>query len=230
MSFVYTPVPGNNPANITLPSDGDLASALSVDSPLGDLADKVAHANWPETDNTKSYPLISQTIFRAQPYNVFVNQTDGNGNVITPKWAYELGVWIQSVVTVTNEYIDQVLDVPHNATLSNVYVNISGTTGARTHAGLPTMPTFRVFRMPVTTGVFQTMSNLITDPTAVLATYNAAHQITIPINANAVIDKSSYRYIVRIIGESGANSVASALQYLGCSTEFVTTSMDKGAC
>lgn len=44
MSHTYTPDDTNNPADITLPDDGDDASAESVNSPLEDLADKVAYS------------------------------------------------------------------------------------------------------------------------------------------------------------------------------------------
>jgi len=223
MSFPYTPVPSNNPATVTLPSDGDLASALSVDSPFGDLADKVAHAQWPESDNTKKYPLASRGLSRIQRCVCSTSQTAGV-NDWAPQNGFNCSIMAQVTLAGT-AVIYQPLDLPDGSVLTSVIVYLIATGG---HGGLPgTMPTARLFKMNATTGVLTQVGITTGDPSN-LAAYEAYHFISIGGGINETIDNTQYKYVVAVTGEAGGGSIA-GLQYWACQTASTVTSQDPGA-
>jgi hypothetical protein len=225
MSSVYTPNAANNPLTVTIPSDGDLASAASVNSPLADLADKAAHMNQPEQDATKSYPLILQSIFRVVATEPSV--TDVNSTAyIQPKWGHELGAgYFVQIDVATAASFDHNIDVPDGCFLQSIFINLQGLPGV--HGALPsTMPKVRLVRRAVATGVNTTVAGDTSDGAANVAAYEAVHQIGLA--CNITIDRTQYLYYLRIFGESGANSFV-GLAYTGATAQYQVTKMDKGA-
>jgi hypothetical protein len=232
MPTTYTPDPTNNPTSVTLPSDGDYKPVASVTVALEAALDMVKRAMWPADDDSKSYPLKSQTLFRHVHYVALPQETDGNGNALSgPKWVYELAYWLNLDVSGgVAGYLDVPLDLPDGCTLNFVHVYLAGATGLRTHSSLPgVMPKMRVFRIKALTDVSDTMSSLTTDPSASVATYDAVHAVPVTVNAFQVIDRTLYRYFVRVQGEASTNAVASALRLVGVAIEATITAQDKGA-
>ncbi len=117
------------------------------------------------------------------------------------------------------DYLYVGLDVPHGATLTSVtiYINPDGA-----HVGLPAnMPRIRVSKIGI--GGTETVIGVeTTDATAFLVVYEAAHTITVS-GLSEVIDRTAYRYNVRLQSESGANALA-GMEYILTSTTCTVNS------
>lgn len=216
----YTPDPDNFPASITLPDDGDDEDATSVNDPFEDTVDRTAYI-------TKHYPLdATTTLIRSQPMSL-VPVSMNSETPITPQWGWAGPVWVQNDTTFTVAVsIDCPLDLPHDATLNSVEVVLNGKliTG---HSSLPaTMPAIRVFKTNISTGTATPISSLTTDPSGTVGAYDVAHTVTATVGA--AVDRVGYSYSVRIIGESGANSVA-GLNICGIVSNCDVANLDKGA-
>lgn len=109
--------------------------------------------------------------------------------------------------------IDQFL--VDGATLSSITMRMQGASG---HAALPAlMPQFGVIRNDAdgtsggTANLLTSGSGLVTDPTALLATYVAAHSVVFTPNQNNVIDKTQYSYSLIWWNEGSTNSIVGQL-------------------
>lgn len=219
MSSVYTPNPANNPAAITLASDGDLKPIASVNVGLEGLADKVSHANWPETDASKSYPLLSQTIVRVQ----------------SGPWYGDVGAAVSDIFSGgftftdhTGLNVNQILNLPDGATLKGITITAQGAGG---HANLPAFPTdVAIVRVDMATGTPTLLTGTRTDPSANVPAYQAVHQFTCPatLNMTEVIDNTLYRYFAEFESERGSDS-ANGYKVKAISATLVVTKQDKGA-
>lgn len=222
MSHTYTPDPDHNPTTTTLPDDGDDEDAASVNTPLEDVADKAAYTQ-------KHYPLdTTYTVDRVQT-NLVYPVTADNAAPATQQWFLNPGsAWTQTDVTVAiGASIYQELDLPDGCVLQNVFVRLKGET-AVPHSALPAqLPQARVFKVNAVTGVSTALSALTTDPAATQPIYDGAHEIPI-FSIGATVDRTSFRYLVKITGESGANAQA-GLQLLATLVQFQVTKLDKGA-
>ena len=218
MPHTYTPVPSNNPATITLPDDGDAESAASVNTPFGSLADKVAHANWPETDATKKYPLSLRTITRTCPGSFMVDDFT--------KWLGSSPFTNCTVATKQDAYIP--VPLPNGSTWTSAF---AGFVGAAGHAAFPggkpaTMPVMRAVKFNPNTGALTVIAS-VTDPSASAAVYEAAHSLTI-VGMTEVIDTNTFNYFIKIETEGGANGIAGDQVY-GGQIIYTVTEQDPGA-
>ena len=126
----------------------------------------------------------------------------GNARTLSGNWAlYTNDAWRNTAAGGT---LWVTLDrIPHNATLDEVRMRWRGAVG---HAALPTMPKIELFR--VDTDSVRTSLGFVSDTTATIAAYEVAHNVVLPIAA--VVNLASYRYVLEITGELGANFVSGA--------------------
>lgn len=223
MSEVYTPVPSNNPASVTIPEDGDDKPVASILVAVEGIADKVAHANWPEQDDTKTYPLKSRSFGRVMRGVATPSVTAG-----APDWAVQNGfncAIFKQVTLSSTAVLYQPLDLPDGCTLTQVAVFLLGLPG---HGSLPAvMPAIRLYKLNYSTGALTQIGITTNDPSN-LAGYEVYHSVTVGGGVNELIDNTTYRYVVGIVGESGANSIA-GLSYVVTQCALTVTHQDPGA-
>jgi hypothetical protein len=210
----YTADPTNNPTTYELPDDGDLKPVSSVNPTLEGLADAVAHANWPEADATKKYPLASRSIVRVQGRLPVVDAA--------ASWTYvkNPGAFDCQVNTAAELYHE--LDLPDGANLTMVQCWVKG---APLDAGLPaTMPTINIFKIDITANSTTNVGSG-TDASPSLAAYQGFHAVLATVGT--IIDKTKYRYIAVFTSEAGAGANA-GLRYFGCRCFITVTSQDPG--
>jgi hypothetical protein len=84
--------------------------------------------------------------------------------------------------------------------------------GIPTHVALPAlMPQFGVLRSDkddTVVGLLSTGNGLVTDPTALLATFIGSHDVTFTPNSNNVIDRTNYSYSLIYWTEGSTNALA----------------------
>lgn len=120
----------------------------------------------------------------------------------------------------TNDIVESTtcpLPLPHGVVLTAVSVRVMGATG---HAGLPgTMPTIHVIRhvMPAHTSL-----GTASDTSASVGAYEDVHSITVS-GLNVTIDRTLYRYSVRLHGETGANFVLGLKAFAAICTYTITS-------
>lgn len=221
MSSVYTPDDTNNPADYTMPDDGDNEDVASVRVSLEGLADKIAYTQ-------KNYPLDTTfSTFRVQPYNLTPVGAD-NEVPISLQWFSNNGLWLQGDISFTvGLSIDCPLELPNGSVLTGVTVYLNGKflTG---HTNLPAnMPQIRVFKHAIATGAITALSALTTDSSGFVVDYDAPHAVVASV-ASEVISTDIYRYSVRVVGEHGTDSVP-GLNILGIGASYSVTALDKGA-
>lgn len=220
MSTIYTGDPSNNPTSLTMPADGDIKPVASVRVSLEGLADGLAHAQWPATNNAKTYPLASRVIVRHQRITP-ISQLDGS---FEPVWRPAIdGTFVQSSVASAYKII-QPLELPHGVSLSNVEVYINPATHPTNLPGTPPTISLHKFRaVNAANATIQTQA----DSSVSVAIYNPLHGIPFS-SLSEIVDAVGYRYYVAISGETGSDSVA-GLVYLGCLATWLTTEQDPGA-
>jgi len=228
MSTLYTGNGLNNPLQITIPSDGDAKPAASVNAALEGLMDKITSSQLPAFDAAVDYPLFPRSVARAQNLIAAAPQSASNRAPYTPGWGWE-GAWIQTNVGAA-DYLDVPLLLPHGSVLTLLQIYLKGSNLPGVHAAMPaTKPQVRAFRIDETLGIASVtpITSLTTDPETVVANYEAAHVITIS-GLSVSIDNTIYRYSVRVIGETGANS-QTGLELCGILATCTVNLMDSGA-
>jgi hypothetical protein len=114
----------------------------------------------------------------------------------------------------TNNVDIQELDIPHGVRLTSVTTWID----PPNDGVLPgTRPKLKVVKVNQTTGVSTTIWAETTDPTAVLADYEAHHSFS-ATGADETIDRTLYSYYAQVTGESGAD--ATTVPWFGCSYTY----------
>lgn len=143
-------------------------------------------------------------------------ETPADWNIITSA-VLDSG-WLQVDVTLlTSLDMDITPYMPvAGATLDSVTVHLTGLDSGATHAALPgTVPTIQLFRT-TTAGVTTQIGVNEEDPSINVAAYEVAHVIEINSTTQAAVMPhtilASTRYIVRIFGETGANSQDDAVK------------------
>lgn len=105
------------------------------------------------------------------------------------------------------EVVTQPLLIPHGATLTGASMRIA----PLNHTSLPsTMPTFRVNRVNVNTGV-SSLVGAVTDSSPDASTYSASHVVNLS-GLSETIDRTTYYYCATLTGEGGGNA-----QTISCS-------------
>jgi len=224
MSTTYSGNSANNPASITIPSDGDSKPVSSVNAAFEGLMDKIVHTQLPASDAAESYPLASRSLARVQRGVATSSQTAGVSDWCVQN-GFNCAIFLQ-VTLAAGAVLYQPLDLPDGCTLTSVLVWLAAAPGS--HGGLPvTMPSARLYKCDPTTGTLTQIGITTGDPSN-LAAYEAVHFISIGGGINEVIDNGVYRYVVGINGESGGGSIA-GLEYIATTCVFTTTKMDPGA-
>jgi hypothetical protein len=141
------------------------------------------------------------------------------GGAVTSPWTLSTGVPSQPKLVgnlTTNAQLIDCADAIHDlATLLSVTCNFT----AQTHASLPAVqPSMFVERFNVSTGISSNLSSSAQQFAAIatVGAYNNggnAVSFTYTCNQNNVIDKGIYRYMIVLVDESGANSIAGNLYW-----------------
>jgi len=112
-----------------------------------------------------------------------------------------------------NIYVEAV-DLPHNGVLDGFTIHYKGQTG---HANDPvttgiTMPSIQVYKCAISSSTGSTVGARTYDDKTVRATYEAAHTWALSGLAET-IDRTAYRYGLRIWSESGSDYRGGAIFY-----------------
>lgn len=225
MPTPYTPDPSHNPATINVPSDGDDADGALFDGPYEDLADRTAHSQWPETDNTKRYPLASRTITRWHRNPPVARSRSGVLDWDLIEASGEVAP-IQVNITDADSALIYFLDLPDGSTVTNVQVQVKGAGG---HGAFP----IGGFHLPVLSFVefdpVTETTNVVaaaSDPSANATAYQASHAI--PVGFSQVIDNANKIYYMVLYGEYGTGAIAGLVSF-GAFTQYTVDNMDPGA-
>ena len=178
----------SNAASCVVPDDGDPRNAASVVGAFQELANRTAYL--------KNGGLGTRDV-------TGVSLPFGGAFFDPAEWATFGATYTQTDVSGTR-VIFWDLDLPHNVTITDLKIWLSGTT----HLALPaTKPIFTFQWQALSTGAITTITNA-TDASASVGAYNASHNIDLAVSH--VVD-ASRRYQVKLSGETGANSEASKL-------------------
>lgn len=142
----------------------------------------------------------SRSITRHFAFNA--TTTSGNwARTTTPR-----GSWHN---TATGGTLDIALEsLPNGAVLDSLALLWAGAAGhAAFPGGAPTMPNINLFRIN-DDGTETSIAN-VSDTTATAGGYETAHYITLSSIAHT-IDRTLYRYVLVVTGETGANFIANA--------------------
>ncbi len=218
MSTVYSPNPANNPASITLASDGEDKPVATVNVGLEGLADKVAHANWPETSGAKQYPLFSRSVIRVSAGAPMVDDFT--------KWLGSSPFLNCLVNTKQDLYFP--VHLPNGSTWTQAFAYFLGAAG---HAAFPggkpaTLPVMRAVRFNPLTATIGVIAS-VTHPAASLGQFEAIYALPLT-GMTEVVDATTYNYFIKVETEGGANAIAGDQVY-GAQVVFTVTEQDPGA-
>jgi hypothetical protein len=196
-------------AAVTVPDDTDAASAASVGLPFQNLADRSRYLKnraLGARGGVLPVNLASPLINSHHDYSAGVHFVCPCAGPLTPIH----GCWTQTDVgnagllayDITSELFAAGLEGAH---VTAVTATIDGDLASATppHAALPaTMPIVRLRVLTVATAAIATAFTA-SDPTAVVATYDASHSFSA---VGDVIVVQGFRYIVEFLGEAGGNA------------------------
>lgn len=91
------------------------------------------------------------------------------------------------------------LPLRHGIKIRTIKVRVA----PQVHVSLPVMPILRLYKITLTGTLDTTWT--ITDPSASVGVYNAAHDVTLDLGADEEIDKTGFYYLLQFVGEDGAN-------------------------
>lgn len=112
------------------------------------------------------------------------------------------GYWWQ-ILTGGHVFID--LPIPNGQRLDQVTVKYIGAAGYANPGPLPgTMPSVTVEKVDALGGITLAGPGPVLDPSGTITAFKALHDITVPA-INAVIDRATYVYRAKIMGDDGAN-------------------------
>jgi hypothetical protein len=204
MSSVYNGDDERLVAGVTIPSDGDAPDAASVNTAFEALTDAVRYAE-------------SRTLTWQMANDAFIWTRLPKISLVTPMtnagWAAEESTiqvgWYETTADPTSLSFE-ILPPHAMAALRGVYVVLAGAghAGAVGHVNLPgTMPTIAVWQ---NLGGFPAAVAITDDGSPDVATYDAAHIVYVATPALAA-NTFGTRLVLRITGETGANSLADHL-------------------
>lgn len=196
------PLPNTAPT----PAAGELVRAEDIQEAVQALLnqDRSLEAHLSAAVASRSVTRVQQAFFASTDLSVWTVNQYGDAEQQTND---------------TLNYATCPLLLPHGATLTQVYVRVLPSAG---HGGLPgTMPVVSVIRhaMPAHTSL-----GSATDNSANVGAYEAVHNISVS-GLSVSVDRSLYRYSVRLAGESGANFVA-GMQAFAVVCTYTITSYD----
>jgi hypothetical protein len=193
-------------ANILVPDDGDAANAASVETGFVDVGNRTLW-NYNRTVEAVGGALV----FPLAPFDY-----DG-----VNRWTFFLSLMAyQNSNVAGNEAMVVALPTLHNCDFDSVTAVVHGDGGgAGPHVGLPgTMPQIRLYRQTVSTATTAIVGTQA-DTSAGVAAYETIHTIVLSFGAQSYDGDSSYWLAIQ--GETGANSIAGALEVYGLSMNVV---------
>ena len=177
---------------------------------------------WVGTTNLPKLGSRSYPIIQAMGQPLFNTGTRFTFNVT-------VGSWIQSDVTDDGPAGWILQNPPNRATLSSVTVRVAGDGGTANHAGGPgitfNVPSVEVFKRS-STGAVALIGVKTFDPSANLAAYIIAHDITVS-GLSELIDGDD-DYFIEFEGEDGGGSTPNALQLIHIKATFTVTEIAPG--
>lgn len=214
MSHTYTPSPVLL-TTITLPDDGDLETAASVNNPMQTLADGIDQAQLPATSSTSNYQLASRTLDRVER-SFFLPQDPAH-------WTFATNGGLVTADTSGNS-AHIALSFPHGSSINAISCYLDPAGG---HANLPqNMPTITLRKKAFSNGAVTDIATA-TDTSVNTTVYQARHSIDI-VSLAEVVNLASFQYFLVVVPESGTDSIAGCL-FDNVVKQFVVTSLDSGA-
>jgi hypothetical protein len=217
MTTTYTPARTWH-AGITLPADGELTSATSVNAPLEQVADNIAYLNAPATTGA-NYPLYASghTCSRMAGPPILAAATIANGTISVSTYG------TVTFLDANAQTAAWIVDVPHGASITSYRVYVDPAHG---HSGLPAnMPIVSLFAIDEQ-GVAAT-TDTKTDA-SLLAAYNTKHAIYKALSSPWAVDRDTYRYVITVTNETGTSALPN-LNVFTPSIQFNPTIVDPGA-
>lgn len=160
-------------------------------------------------------PLAYQSVSVTRTFSFHVTTLSGNWSEYTTP----LGSWRNTASGGTaNIHLD---GLPNGGTLTSITLRWQGAAG---HGALPTMPSIQLYR--INEDGTQTSLGSQADTSASVAAYEAVHVITLT-GINHVIDRTQYRYVLQVTGETGGNFVANAIMW-ACKGAVTITAQPQG--
>jgi len=201
-------------ATVTVPDDGDTRSAASVTAAgvgFQPLSNRTLY-----NKNRSIGALGGDLLLPLTGAHTVVN---GAAAVWTYQVAAPNGTWVQSNIGGASEIY---LQLPHvvGATCTGLVARVHGDPNVvGPHAGaVGTMPLLSLLSINTATGVAAVVGSQV-DTTVAPATYEVIHDITLTVAAQTF--SSTFALIAKLEGETGANSVASALHLYGITATIV---------
>lgn len=176
-------------SGLVVPDNGDdfTASCAVVVAAAQQLADRSQLVNGYVQTRVR-VPLI--TNFNNNSRFAVVNPTDSC-------------FWQQTDVTSFGGLLFSLGNIPSGRTISSITAYVLNPNTTTLPIG--TQPTLQLHRYSHSLGTLATIAT-VSDTTAVLATYNADHALTLSGINHVIID--DYEYSILVTGETGANAVA----------------------
>jgi len=124
-------------------------------------------------------------------------------------WGISQGVWSTGTTGLRHIYFS--FQVPNGATITIMKAYLKGAGG---HGALPaTMPQARAYKVSISDGSATLLGSATNDPSGTTGAFQAAHEIAVTMTE--VVDSTTYRYLIDVSTETGANSIAGALYIAG---------------
>ena len=203
--ITYSGSPTNHPS-IDVPEGTDVVNIADVTAALEKLRDGAEftrlNGNATVAAVNRCLPLMNaviDTTIAAAPYWYFTNrvviQGDTTGAAV---------LWLE-------------LDLPAGVTITQLLLTVDGNGGGANHSSLPaTLPAVSLIIVNPNSGAAFT-TDTQSDTSANLAAYEAAHFIQLDVTRVVAADR---RHLIKIQGETGANSVAASLALFGLQISY----------
>lgn len=187
------------PVTLTIPSDGDAANASSINTPIEGLADRTTNLHLHKVD-IGTLAITPQTVTRSA--GLYFRDLEANWTLNVAALGDWGTIYQANIGAVRSIFVD--LDLPNACVLNTITVQICGAIGG--HAGLPAAkPSISLYKFSAAPFNAPGTVASVTDAPASIAAYETIHTLT--LGALALTIDAGFRYRVRIVGESGANSV-----------------------
>lgn len=185
------------PAGLRYIQNGDSLGTVTHEAAAADLADALGHLKngGAVIGGTGRQQLNPRQLTLLLP--LLGETTSGNWSL----HATEYGNWINTAAGGTVQFR---LDLPHGQQLNGITLRWKGAAG---HGALPTLPVITLRRVDQDGADVSLGSQ--TDPSGSVGAYENAHDIALS-GLTHTIDRTLYRYVLTMTGETGGNFVANA--------------------
>lgn len=226
--IVSSPAPAF-PTNLRYIQNGDALNTGNHQLQATDVAQALGHLEGTKLDQTDTHPIVFSDLTMSGTTRVKLASRSITRVEHSPFYSEDLAVWglnpigemQQLSATVSSRVAGCPLRVPHGVTLTAVSVRVA----PANHTGLPAVKPRMYLRRPNTSSGAVVELGDVTDPSADITAYNAAHEITLS-GLSEAIDRTANRYVVNLVGESGTDSMANML-VIRASYTYTTTFYDE---